>query len=202
MRNVTLNLPVYEYKELDPKVQERIREGEREFLSEVAARDYFPERYGEILADAFAPLAPKDIRWSLGYCQGDGFSCLFESATYDELLELVKRKMPDSVKNLEQVGPYKDDLTFVSYANSYRSHYHYSHEATVYFEFDFYADVPTNIELALKSFVSEFTGYYRDVCKQCAKAGYDLLYPDDDEVDTIITEEGAEYFADGRVFSE
>lgn len=118
MEKIKIN--VYEFKELEEKIQERLiqeeKEAQRELYCEAYLNDDMKEKAEELLRKYFKSSAElKGVYYSLSYTQGSGAMIEFDLQYYNERLEV------------RQSGHYTHERSFV--INSYNLSY--KREATL-----------------------------------------------------------------------
>jgi hypothetical protein len=170
----------YSFEELGKEAQDKAIEDTRSLLNEWVPEEYLTEELEYELDRQLGGSASSiELRYSLSYCQGDGV------ATYGTLKreEAPNLSWPDSVAYVE--------LSRNSWSN------HYSHYNT--FNVEAFTEDDDKVE---GEGVSVLEGQLRDLCRDLARYGYDLIekWTSEEAALTYIREaRGDDYLLDGQV---
>lgn len=170
----------YSFEELGKEAQDKAIEDTRSLLNEWVPEEYLTEELEYELDRQLGGSASSiELRYSLSYCQGDGV------ATYGTLKreEAPNLSWPDNVAYVE--------LSRNSWSN------HYSHYNT--FNVEAFTEDDDRVE---GKAVEVLEGQLRDVCRDLARYGYDLIekWTSEEAALTYIREtRGDDYLLDGRV---
>ena len=200
MRNVNVNVNVYEFDELSKDVQEDVIERYRARLADLLDEDLEDIMNREL--NNYTDNLDFVLSYSLNCCQGDGVSFTGSVEGKEELLTLASlvydNKIPKNILRLINWNIiYKIDFA--------RSNYHYVHKYSV--QINIIDNYNTNkdychINRAITEFEKAINKWYSQVCDTMEKFGYDTtenLYSDDN-IKSYIEETECEFFIDGRDF--
>lgn len=170
----------YSFEELGKEAQEKAIEDARSLLNEWVPEDYLTEELQcELVSQLGGEVSGIDLRYSLGYSQGDGVA-IYGTIKREEAPLL---SWPDSVAYVE--------LTRNSWSN------HYSHYNT--FNVEAFTEDDDRVE---GEGVNVLEVQLRDLCRDLARHGYDLIekWTSEEAALTYIREtRGDDYLLDGRV---
>jgi len=170
----------YSFEELGKEAQDKAIEDARSLLNEWVPEEYLTDELQcELVSQLGGSASSIELRYSLSYSQGDGV------ATYGTLKreEAPNLSWPDNVAYVE--------LSRNSWSN------HYSHYNT--FNVEAFTEDDDKVE---GEGVSVLEGQLRDVCRDLARYGYDLIekWTSEEAALTYIREaRGDDYLLDGRV---
>jgi hypothetical protein len=170
----------YSFEELGKEAQYKAIEDTRSLLNEWVPEEYLTEELQrELVSQLGGEAGEVELRYSLSYSQGDGV------ATYGTLKreEAPHLSWPDNVAYVE--------LSRNSWSN------HYSHYNT--FNVQAFTEDEEEVE---GEGVSVLEGQLRDVCRDLARYGYDLIekWTSEEAALTYIREtRGDDYLLDGQV---
>ena len=170
----------YSFEELGKEAQDKAIEDARSLLNEWVPEEYLTDELQcELVSQLGGSASSIELRYSLSYCQGDGV------ATYGTLKreEAPNLSWPDNVAYVE--------LSRNSWSN------HYSHYNT--FNVEAFTEDDDRVE---GKAVEVLEGHLRDVCRDLARYGYDLIekWTSEEAALTYIREtRGDDYLLDGRV---
>jgi hypothetical protein len=170
----------YSFEELGKEAQDKAIEDARSLLNEWVPEEYLTDELQcELVSQLGGEASGIDLRYSLSYSQGDGV------ATYGTLKreEAPNLSWPDNVAYVE--------LSRNSWSN------HYSHYNT--FNVEAFTEDDDRVE---GKAVEVLEGQLRDVCRDLARYGYDLIekWTSEEAALTYIREtRGDDYLLDGRV---
>jgi hypothetical protein len=170
----------YSFEELGKEAQDKAIEDARSLLNEWVPEEYLTDELQcELVSQLGGSASSIELRYSLSYSQGDGV------ATYGTLKreEAPNLSWPDNVAYVE--------LSRNSWSN------HYSHYNT--FNVEAFTEDDDRVE---GKAVEVLEGQLRDVCRDLARYGYDLIekWTSEEAALTYIREtRGDDYLLDGRV---
>ena len=170
----------YSFEELGKEAQDKAIEDARSLLNEWVPEEYLTDELQcELVSQLGGSASSIELRYSLSYSQGDGV------ATYGTLKreEAPNLSWPDNVAYVE--------LSRNSWSN------HYSHYNT--FNVEAFTEDDDKVE---GEGVSVLEGQLRDLCRDLARYGYDLIekWTSEEAALTYIREtRGDDYLLDGQV---
>jgi hypothetical protein len=200
MRQETVTYDVFKFEELDPKVQAKVLDDNRDWNVDHEWYEFTIEDFTEKL-ESLGFRCPK-ISFS-GFCsQGDGASFEVKSCDVAKLIEALKDRSNNYAK-------YKKYLTKVNdYGHIALStltvNHHYSHENTKRMDLDTsLASRFKRLNALLDTFVEEVESLRYDLCREIYKSlekEYDYLTSDEAIKESIEANE-VEFLATGKRFS-
>ena len=197
MEQVKIN--IYDFKELDEKIQERLIEDE----AEVQADDYYrTQLYNDIkdyacklLRDNFKDSLFLDVYYDLSYGQGSGAMIEFDiniEALNNKYKMLTKKEIEKIVET---------DITTISVKHTGNYYYALSFDID-YKDYTFYIDNSDKLQEKLDKMMEKFTEDIIDMNEQLTKKGYEYMdFMSDRETLIDILEEN-KYLKNGTVYSE
>lgn len=219
MRKVTKIYTVYDFKELDKKAQKNAIEEAYEWLSQERC-DHLKDDLLEEMEYNYG-IIPDDLFYSLSYSQGDGLcftlknilsytrlkNFLYDTGSLDSLNPFEKAVVSDLDK--EKQNLLLEYLNYDYNISIKKTSWMYEHSHTCDFEWEYYRDDDAAKEDVINSVVEEicshaglFRGVYDDVCDKLEKLGYEIGYPEEEEVVEYINDQDFEYLEDGTLFTE
>lgn len=182
MRKV--EIPIFKFDELAPKVQDKILEYYRSSMIEINNEQLY-DVFKEKLSELGYPTG--DIRWSLSYSQGDGMA--FYGKVPDPFALAKRLFSADKFADIKW-----DDIKIDISQYNIRYHHYNSMDISI----ESYSDSMP------REFAEEFHELViRDVrktSKELEKFGYEFLYPKNEEVLEFVKNLDEEYFADGSLW--
>lgn len=217
MRKITKIFNIYNYNELNKEAQEKARREAYDLLTEIKC-DFLQEDLEDRLKANYN-IIPDELYYSLSYCQGDGLCFTLRNIlSYSTLKEAIVKDSDESLNAFEktvfELDIPKRDL-ILEYLNAdyniniRKTSWSYQHSNTCSFEWEFYSNDDHLKEKEINEIVDELcsrTGILRDlydkICYDLEETGYEIAYPDEEEVLGYIEDQGFEFLEDGSIFTE
>lgn len=217
MRQITKIYNVYNYNELNKEAQEKARGEVYDLLAEIKC-DFLQEDLEDHLKTNYG-IVPDELYYSLSYSQGDGLCFTLKNIfSYGTLKEAIAKNNDKGLNAFEktvfELGPSKRDL-ILEYLNAdyniniQKTSWSYQHSNTCSFEWEFYSNDDRLKEKEINEVINELcsrTGILRDlydkICYDLEETGYEIAYPDEEEVLEYIEGQGFEFLEDGSIFTE
>lgn len=197
MEQVKIN--IYDFKELDEKIQERLIEDE----AEVQADDYYrTQLYNDIkdyacklLRDNFKDSLFLDVYYDLSYGQGSGAMIEFDiniEALNNKYKMLTKKEIEKIVET---------DITTISVKHT-GNYYHTLSFDIDYKDYTFYIDNSDKLQEKLDKMMEKFTEDIIDMNEQLTKKSYEYMdFVSNRETLIDILEEN-KYLKNGKIYHE
>lgn len=217
MRQITKIYNVYNYVELNKEAQEKARREAYDFLTEIKC-DFLKEDLEDRLKANYK-IIPDELYYSLSYCQGDGLCFTLKNIfSYTTLKDAITENSDEGLNAFEkavfELDPSKRDL-IIEYLNAdynvsiQKTSWSYQHSNTCSFEWEFYSNDDHLKEKEVNDAVDELcarTGILRDlydrICYDLEETGYEIAYPNEEEVLEYIEDQGFEFLEGGSIFTE
>lgn len=186
----TITKQVYSFSELQSEVQEKVMNDYYDDMGYQDNNDMFSDTAKELLK--MIGFSNVEIEYSLSYCQGDGFSFLFDSIYNTELVDLLKfwkanKPKEQGYKILEELHeriyaiikdyeiPEKEILDPENEVtiSIRRTNYHYYHKRSKTIEVYFYTDIKDKEAEALEDILKQI---YLSICEFMEDLGYKYIY--------------------------
>lgn len=194
MKQVKIN--IYDFKELDKKIQERLIEDEAELQED----DYYrTQLYSDIkgyacklLRDTFKDSLFLDVYYDLSYGQGSGAMIEF-NINIEALNDKYKMLTKKEIEKIAETG-------FTTISVKYVENYY--HALSFDIDYTFYIDNSDKLQEKLDKMMEKFKEDIIDINEQLTKKGYEFMdFVSDRETLINILEEN-KYLKNGTVYSE
>ena len=194
MKQVKIN--IYEFKELDKKIQERLIED----MAEIQEDDYYrTQLYNDIkdyacklLRDNFKDSLFLDVYYDLSYGQGSGAMIEF-NINIEALNNKYKMLTKKEIEKIEETGFTTISIKHVG---------NYYHALSFDIDYTFYIDNSDKLQEKLDKMIEKFKEDIIDINEQVTKKGYEFMdFVSDRETLIDILEEN-KYLKNGTIYSE
>lgn len=219
MKQVTKTYNVFSYEELNKEAQKKAVEKAYTWLSEERC-DHLKDDILEEMNYLYN-IVPDNLFYSLSYSQGDGLCFTLKNIfSYTKLKDFLNStgKLTDLnafekaiISELDETQQY----LVLEYLNSNynisirKISWNYEHSHTCDFTWDYYENNNTIKEKAVNDVIKElcssiglFRKIYDEICRNMENLGYEIAYPEEDEVVEYINLQEFEYLEDGTLFNE
>ena len=197
MEQVKIN--IYDFKELDKKIQERLIEDEAEIQADIyyeTQLDNDMRAYASrLLWDNFKDSLFLDVYYDLSYGQGSGAMIAF-----DINIEALNNKYKMlTKKEIEKIA--ETDITTIS-VKHVGNYYHALSFDIDYKNYTFYIDSSDKLQEKLDKMIEKFKEDIIDMNEQLTKKGYEYMDFVSDRNTLIDILEENKYLKNGRIYHE
>lgn len=214
MKTVTETFNIYKYSELSESAKEKVHQ----WWIESQEPEFFTDMVLEDLCECYN-LKNLNVRYSLGYCQGDGL-CLVGRININNFIDnCMKNKSSYSNEELSILRYLSNaglDITLEQYdsfySHKYTVEFDYS-EHISYYLYDYDEETETycetingvrytesDINEVLDAFIDDVKEFIYDLCDTYEKWGYSYFYDiTEDVIETLESE--YEFYESGKLYA-
>ena len=194
MKTVTNEFPVFTYAELSDKAREKVK---CDFLS-CEPRNWDFQDYCKDKVEYLFPNSGLEFAYSLGYCQGDGWT-VYGKLEFSDIMEKFSEKYTDKEKRTlkwafdEFIGM---EFELSRYNYSFNEwDYNYLIDEMEYYDM---RSIPYKL---IERFAEDVNDWMGKFCSDMERYGYEFLYEiSDEEMEETSDANGWEYTEDGTLF--
>lgn len=197
MEQVKIN--IYDFKELDKKIQERLIEEEAETQADIYYETLLDndmrEYASRLLWDTFKDSLFLDVYYDLSYGQGSGAMIEFD-INIEALNNKYKMLTKKEIEKIEET-----DITTIS-VKHIGNYYHALSFDIDYKNYEFYIDNSDKLQEKLDKMIEKFKEDIIDMNEQLTKKGYEYMDFVSDRATLIDILEENKYLKNGIIYHE